>query len=75
MEVDPGPFLMLCQGDMDNARQCHRSTDGLRLIDFGSGGIRHALIEGMPGRFNWGCTLRIPKDIVLEMERVYFAAW
>lgn len=75
VEVDPGLFLALCQGDMDNARQCHRGRDGLRLLDFGAGGFRHALIEGMPGRINWGCTLGIPKQVVLQMEKAYFDAW
>jgi hypothetical protein len=42
-----------------------------RLFDFSSGGLRHALIEGMPGRMTWGCMMRIPRSILSLMESAY----
>lgn len=68
---DPGPFLVYCKGDQNLPGDVIRSDGRLRLFDYGEGGYRHALIEGMPGRFTWGCTMRIPHDVVRQMETAY----
>lgn len=71
VEGDPDAFLAYCKGDQNLAGDFIRSDRRLRLFDYGEGGYRHALIEGMPGRFTWGCMMRIPHQVVREMESAY----
>jgi len=71
VEEDPGPFLAYCKGDQSGAGDYIRCSGKLRLFDFNAGGLRHALIEGMPGRMTWGCMMRIPRRVVSLMERSY----
>ncbi len=71
MEGSPGSFLAYCKGDQNGAGDYIRRGGQPRLFDFGAGGLRHAIIEGMPGRMTWGCMMRIPKHVVLLMERAY----
>jgi hypothetical protein len=71
VEQDPGPFLAYCKGDQNLAGDYIRCNLKPRLFDFSSGGLRHALIEGMPGRMTWGCMMRIPGSVLPLMERVY----
>ncbi len=75
VESDPGPYLAYCRGDQNMAGDYLRCGDQLRLFDFDSGGFRHALLEGMPGRMTWGCMLRIPTQIVSQMEKEYHNVW
>lgn len=71
VEQDPGPYLAYCKGDQNLARDYIRCNLKPRLFDFSSGGLRHALIEGMPGRMTWGCMMRIPRSILSLMESAY----
>ena len=71
VEGDEGPFLAYCKGDQNLPGDFIRCDARLRLFDYGEGGYRHALIEGMPGRFTWGCMMRIPQHLVSEMEAAY----
>jgi hypothetical protein len=71
IEADPGVFLAYCQGDQNLPGGCIQCGPYLRLFDFDAGGFRHALIEGMPGRMTWGCMMRIPQDILPQMEHAY----
>ena len=73
VEEDPAPFLGFCQGDQNMPNNCVRSGSHLRLFDFESSGFRHVLIEGMPGRLTYGCTMRIPEPVVAQMTNVYRA--
>jgi hypothetical protein len=73
VEQQPGPFLAFCKGDQNLAGDYIRRNANPRLFDFGSGGLRHALIEGMPGRMTWGCMMRIPGSILPRMENAYQA--
>jgi hypothetical protein len=74
VEVDPGPFLVFCQGDVNTPGHCVRQAGGLRLFDFDAGGFRHAFLEGLAGRLTWGCMSRIPTDVVGAMDRAYRTA-
>ena len=71
VEEDPGPLLAYCKGDQNMAGDYLRRGGKPRLFDFGAGGLRHALVEGMPGRMTWGCLMRIPRGVVRLMERAY----
>jgi len=71
VEENPGLLLAYCKGDQNGAGDYVRQGDKPRLFDFGSGGFRHALIEGMPWRMTWGCLMRIPKQFWPPMERAY----
>jgi hypothetical protein len=71
VEENPGLLLAYCKGDQNGAGDYVRLGGKPRLFDFGSGGFRHALIEGMPWRMTWGCMMRIPKRIWPAMERAY----
>lgn len=71
VESDPGPFLAYCKGDQSLPGDVIRCDRRFRLFDYGEGGYRHALIEGMPGRFTWGCMMRIPHRLVLDMDAAY----
>ena len=71
VEGDPGPFLAYCKGDQNLPGDLVRSCGRLRLFDYGEGGYRHALIEGVPGRFTWGCMMRLPHQLIPEMEVAY----
>jgi hypothetical protein len=71
VEADPGPFLALCQGDINAPGNCVRWKTRLRLYDFDCAGFRHALVEGLAGRLTWGCMSRIPADIVRGMDTAY----
>lgn len=71
VERDPGPFLAFCKGDQDGAGDYIRCGAQPRLFDFGVGGYRHALIEGMPGRMTWGSAMCIPRRILPLMQRGY----
>jgi hypothetical protein len=71
VEGDPGPFLALCQGDVNEPGGCIRCRGRLRLYDFDCTGLRHALLEGLAGRLTWGAAARIPADVVRAMEAAY----
>jgi hypothetical protein len=71
VEADPGLFLAYCKGDQNVAADYIRRNSRPRLFDFDSGGFRHALIEGMPGRMTWGCQMRIPSRIRRAMDKAY----
>ena len=71
VENDPGPFLTYCKGDQNLPADFIRSGQCARLFDYGEAGYRHALLEGMPGRFTWGCMMRIPAQVMGEMETAY----
>ena len=71
VEVDPGPLLALCQGDQNGQGNCLLADGRLRLHDFGSGGFRHALVEGLPHRITWGCIRRVPETVAAAMDRAY----
>lgn len=71
IEDQPGDFLAYCKGDQEIPNDAIRVGARLRLFDFNVGGLRHALIEGMPGRMTWGCHGRIPEDLIARMDDVY----
>jgi hypothetical protein len=71
VEARPGPFLALCQGDQHLPGRLLASGALPRRFDFDQAGFRHAFLEGMPGRLTWGCMLRIPPPIIIEMEHAY----
>ena len=71
VEENPGLLLAYCKGDQNGAGDYIRQGGNPRLFDFGSGGFRHALIEGMPWRMTWGCMMRIPNQSWPAMERAY----
>lgn len=71
VEVNPGPLLAYCKGDQNAAGDYIRRAGQPRFYDFGVGGFRHALIEGMPARMTWGCMMRIPKRVAARMEKAY----
>ncbi|MCI0663295.1 MAG: hypothetical protein L0220_19700 [Acidobacteria bacterium] len=73
VEEHPGPLLAYCKGDQNGAGDYIRQGGKPKLFDFGVGGFRHALIEGMPWRMTWGCLMRIPKQSWPAMERAYRA--
>jgi hypothetical protein len=73
VEQSPGPWLTLCQGDQNGQGNCLRSDGRLRLHDFGSGGFRHALIEGLPHRITWGCIRRVPQPVAGALDAAYRA--
>jgi hypothetical protein len=74
VELDPGPVLALCQGDQNGLGHSLRCDGRLRLHDFGSGGFRHAFIEGLPHRITWGCIRRVPEPVIAAMDAAYQAA-
>ena len=72
---DPGPFLALIHGDScpDNDRFVAGS---LRLFDFESAALRHALLDGVYGRIHFPtcwCVRRLPAELPLKMEQAYRA--
>lgn len=71
VEENPKQFLAFCKGDQNMAGDYIRQNGKPRLFDFNVGGFRHALIEGMPGRFTWGCMMRIPTRIKRMMDAAY----
>jgi hypothetical protein len=71
VEAEPGPFLAFCQGDVNLPGNCLRQSARLRLYDYDCGGYRHALVEGLAGRLTWGCSSRIPADVVRAMDAAY----
>ena len=71
VEERPDSSLAFCKGDQNLAGDYIRQNGQPRLFDFGTGGFRHALIEGMPGRMTWGCMMRIPSRILLLMDTAY----
>ena len=71
VEACPQMFLAFCKGDQNMAGDYIRRNGVPRLFDFNTGGLRHALIEGMPGRMTWGCMMRIPTRILPLMEAAY----
>jgi hypothetical protein len=71
IEQHDGAYQVLCQGDQNSMEHVFRTRDGLRMMDFGVAGFRHALIEGMPHRLTWGCVRRIPRRLFAPMEDVY----
>jgi hypothetical protein len=75
VEIDPGPFLVFCQGDVNAPGNCVRQKGRLRLYDFDAGGFRHGLLEGLAGRLTWGCMLRIPAEVVEDMDLAYQRAF
>jgi ankyrin repeat protein len=73
--ADPGPFLAYVHGDPcpDN---CRISDGRLRLLDFETGGFRHALLDAVYGRILFPtcwCVNRLPAHIAPMMERAYRA--
>ena len=73
VEACPKIFLAYCKGDQNMAGDYIRRHGIPRLFDFNTGGFRHALIEGMPGRMTWGCMMRIPSRILPLMDTAYRA--
>lgn len=71
VEDQPGDFLAYCKGDQEIPNDAIRVGARLRLFDFNVGGLRHALIEGMPGRMTWGCHGRFPESLIGKMDDVY----
>lgn len=71
VEERPGSFLAYCKGDQGMAGDYIRLKGQPRLFDFNAGGLRHALIEGMPGRMTWGCMMRIPARLLPAMDAAY----
>jgi hypothetical protein len=71
VEENPGPLLAYSKRDQNGAGDYIRRGGKPRLFDFGAGGFRHALIEGMPWRMTWGCMMRIPSRIWPAMEWAY----
>lgn len=71
VEIEPGPLLALCQGDQNGQGNCLLADGRLRLHDFGSGGFRHPLIEGLPHRITWGCIRRVPEPVAAALDRAY----
>jgi hypothetical protein len=74
IEDHPGPFLAYCKGDQEVPADVIRCGAQLRLFDFNVGGIRHALVEGLPGRMTWGCHRRLPRDLIQTLDTVYHRA-
>ena len=73
IEHDPGEFLALCQGDQNGQGGMLLTGGRLRMFDFGVGGFRHALIEGLPQRITWGCARRVPEQVAAAMDAAYQA--
>jgi|GEM_PF-1909659 len=73
VEARPKQFLAFCKGDQNAAGDYIRQDSKPRLFDFGASGFRHALVEGMPARFTWGCMMQIPKRIKPLMDAPYKA--
>jgi hypothetical protein len=73
VEDDPGPFLALCQGDQNGPGGSLRARGRLRLYDFDSAALRHALLEGVPAVTSWGCVMRLPARLAPRLEAVYRA--
>jgi hypothetical protein len=71
IEDQPDAFLAYCKGDQEIPNDAIRVGSRLRLYDFNVGGLRHALIEGMPGWMTWGCHMRFPIDLIAKMDDVY----
>jgi len=71
IEDQPGPFLTYCKGDQEVPGDAIRWGAHLRLFDFNVGGLRHALVEGLPGWMTWGCHRRLPHDLVRTLDAVY----
>ncbi|MCA1624218.1 MAG: ecdysteroid 22-kinase family protein [Acidobacteria bacterium] len=71
VEARPKQFLAFCKGDQNAAGDYIRRRGKPRMFDFGASGLRHALIEGMPGRFTWGCMMRIPERLKPLMDAAY----
>src|SRR5207237_6889868 len=71
VEGRPDSFLAFCKGDQNLAGDYIRQNGQPRLFDFGAGGLRHALIEGMPARMTWGCMMRLPARILPLMDTAY----
>lgn len=74
--TNPGPFTAYIHRDAcpDNF---FRHESGLRIMDFECGWMGHALIDmlyaRMPFPSCWCCN-RIPKEVVINMEKVYRTA-
>jgi hypothetical protein len=73
VEENPQNLLTLCKGDQNIPNDYLRHQGQPRLFDYGSAGLRHALIEGIPGRMTWGCTMRIPRELLAPMDDAYRA--
>ncbi len=71
VEAYPKQFLAFCKGDQNAAGDYIRQNGKPRLFDFNASGFRHSLVEGMPGRFTWGCMMQIPKRIKPLMDAAY----
>jgi hypothetical protein len=71
--TEPGPFLSFVHGDACPGNE--RLVDGrFVLLDFATGGLRHALLDGVCGRLafpsSW-CARRLPDDVAPLMEAAY----
>ncbi len=71
VEENPKQFLAFCKGDQNMAGDYIRQNGKPRLFDFNVSGFRHALVEGMPGRFTWGCMMSLPTRIKDMMDAAY----
>lgn len=69
----PTPRWALCKGDQNMAGDYVRFKGLPRLMDFGAGGFRPALSEGMPERMTWGCTMAFPRDVADQIASAYQA--
>lgn len=71
----PSPFWVLCQGDQNGVGGFIRYGSRLRMYDFDAGGFRHALLEGVPARITWGGMVRVPRHVVVRMDKAYQTAF
>ena len=71
VEAYPKQFLAFCKGDQNAAGDYIRQNGKPRLFDYNASGFRHALLEGMPARFTWGCMMRIPERTKSLMDAAY----
>src|SRR5205085_271589 len=65
--------LALCKGDQNMPNDYLRLNGQPRMFDYGSCGLRHALVEGMPARMTWGCTMGIPRELLAPLDEAYRA--
>ena len=71
VENPSASLLALSQGDQNSVIGYMRCGSRLRMYDFDTAGYRHALREGVPARITWGAMLRVPPELVRDMDRAY----
>ncbi len=71
--TEPGPFLALVHGDACPSNERMRGSDVV-LLDFGTAGLRHALLDGVCGAVAFPtcwCARRLPQRMPALMEQSY----